>query len=218
MGSTQSTWGLTSLHLCSSVLNSSSNRTRRHHNSFDKMVKLLVAIVLVLAVGALAKPQRDEGIKKTIEAQKMAAKAAEAPTPVVTEEPVVVEKPVVAEPVVAEPVAAEPAATESVVAEPVAAEPVVAEPVAAEPVAAEPVAAEPVAVEPVNVEPVVAEQVVEEKPVVAEPAVEEKPAVVEEPVVAEKPVEKTKLEGHLDCLKEAKWAPAQLLNCGKKIF
>merc|ERR1711928_230577 len=136
--------GLTSLHLCSSVLNSSSQRTRRHHYS-DKMVKFLVAIVLVLAVGALAKPQRDEGIKKTIEAQKMAAKAAEAPKPVVTEEPVVVEKPVVAEPVVAEPVAAEPVAAEPVAVEPVAAEPVVAEPVAAEPVAAEPVAAEPVA-------------------------------------------------------------------------
>merc|ERR1711962_1547146 len=144
MGSTQSTWGLTSLHLCSSVLNSSSQRTRRHPNSSDIMVKFLVAIVLVLAVGALAKPQRDEGIKKTIEAQKMAAKAAEAPKPVVTEEAVVVEKPVVAEPVVAEPVAAEPVA-----AEPVAAEPVVAEPVAAEPVAAEPVATEPIATEPV---------------------------------------------------------------------
>merc|ERR1712180_554825 len=137
--------GLTSLHLCSSVLNSSSQRTRRHPNYSDKMMKFLVAIVLVLAVGALAKPQRDEGIKKTIEAQKMAAKAAEAPTPVVTEEPVVVEKPVIAEPVVAEPVAAEPVATEPVVAEPVAAEPVVAEPVAAEPVAAEPVATEPIA-------------------------------------------------------------------------
>merc|ERR1711928_251385 len=104
--------GLTSLHLCSSVLNSSSQRTRRHHYS-DKMVKFLVAIVLVLAVGALAKPQRDEGIKKTIEAQKMAAKAAEAPKPVVTE-------PVVAEPVAAEPVAAEPVATEPIATEPVA--------------------------------------------------------------------------------------------------
>merc|ERR1712180_213924 len=176
--------GLTSLHLCSFVLSSSSQRTRRHPNSSDIMVKSLVAIVLVLAVGALAKPQRDEGIKKTIEAQKMAAKAAEAPKPVVTEEPVVVEKPVAEEKLVV-------------------VEPVVAEPVAAEPVAAEPVVAEPV---------------VEEKPVVAEPVVEETTVVVEEPVVAEKPVEKTKLEGHLDCLKEAKWAPAQLLNCGKKIF
>merc|ERR1712180_353797 len=150
--------GLTSLHLCSSVLYSSSQRTRRHPNSSDIMVKFLVAIVLVLAVGALAKPQRDEGIKKTIEAQKMAAKAAEAPKPVVTEEPVVVGKPVVAEPVVAEPVAAEP-----VVAEPVVAEPVAAEPVAAEPIATEPVAAEPVVAEPVATEPVVAEPVAEEK-------------------------------------------------------
>merc|ERR1711962_684241 len=163
MGSTQSTWGLTSLHLCSFVLSSSSQRTRRHPNSSDIMVKFLVAIVLVLAVGALAKPQRDEGIKKTIEAQKMAAKAAEAPKPVVTEEPVVVEKPVVAEPVVAETVAAEPVATEPIATEQVAAEPVVAEPVATEPVAAEPVAAEPVAVEPVAAEPVVAEPVAEEK-------------------------------------------------------
>merc|ERR1711962_397277 len=147
MGSTQSTWGLTSLHLCSSVLNSSSQRTRRHPNSSDIMVKFLVAIVLVLAVGALAKPQRDEGIKKTIEAQKMAAKAAEAPKPVVTEEPVVAE-PVAAEPVVAEPVAAEPVAAEPVATEPIATEPVAAEPVAAEPVAVEPVAAEPVVAEP----------------------------------------------------------------------
>merc|ERR1712180_408383 len=138
---------LTSFHLCSSVLNSSSQRTRRHPNSSDIMVKFLVAIVLVLAVGALAKPQRDEGIKKTIEAQKMAAKAAEAPKPVVTEEAVVVEKPVVAEPVVAEPVVAEPVAAEPVVAEPVAAEPVATEPVAAEPVVAEPVATEPIATE-----------------------------------------------------------------------
>merc|ERR1711962_251634 len=138
--------GLTSLHLCSSVLNSSSQRTRRHHNYSDIMVKFLVAIALVLAVGALAKPQRDEGITKTIEAQKMAAKAAEAPKPVVTEEPVV------AEPVVAEPVAAEPVVAEPVAAEPVAAEPVVAEPVAAEPVVAEPVAEEKLVV----VEPVVA--------------------------------------------------------------
>merc|ERR1711962_1132541 len=175
MGSTQSTWGLTSLHLCSSVLNSSSQRTRRHHNYSDIMVKFLVSIVLVLAVGALAKPQRDEGIKKTIEAQKMAAKAVEAPKPVVTEEPVVVETKIITETPVTE------------------GKPVVSEPVVAEPVA-------------------------EEKPVIAEPAVEEKPVVVEEPVVAEKPVEKTKLEGHLDCLTEAKWAPAQLLNCGKKIF
>merc|ERR1712180_188621 len=135
--------GLTSLHLCSFVLSSSSQRTRRHPNSSDIMVKFLVAIVLVLAVGALAKPQRDEGIKKTIEAQKMAAKAAEAPKPVVTEEPVVIEKPVVAEPVVNEPVAAEPVVTEPVATEPVAAEPVVAEPVATEPVAAESVVAEP---------------------------------------------------------------------------
>merc|ERR1711962_1104137 len=140
--------GLTSLHLCSSVLNSSSNRTRRHHNSFDKMVKLLVTIVLVLAVGALAKPQRDEGIKKTIEAQKMAAKAAEAPTPVVTEEPVVVETKIITETPVTE-----------------------GKPVVSEPVAAEPVAAEPVAVEPVAAEPVVAEPVAEEKPVVVEPVV-----------------------------------------------
>merc|ERR1711928_175568 len=114
------------------VLNSSSQRTRRHHNYSVKMVKFLVAIVLVLAVGALAKPQRDEGIKKTIEAQKMAAKAAEAPKPVVTEEPVVVEKPVVAEPVVAKPVVAKPVAAEPVATEPVAAEPVVPEPVATE--------------------------------------------------------------------------------------
>merc|ERR1712033_153242 len=152
-------------------------RTRRFYNSSDIMVKFLAAIVLVLAVGALAKPHGDEGIKKTIEA----------PAPVVTEAPVVVEKPEPVEPVAAEPVAAEP----------VAAEPVVPEPVVAEPVAAEPVAAEPVA---------------------DEPTVEEKPVAVEEPVVAEEPVEKTKLEGHLDCLKNAKWAPAQLLNCGKKIF
>merc|ERR1712168_1683354 len=138
--------GLTSLHLCSSVLNSSSQRTRRHPNSSDIMVKFLVAIVLVLAVGAIAKPQRDEGIKKTIEAQKMAANAAEAPKPVVTEEPVVVETKIITEtpvtegkPVVAEPVAAEPVATEPVATEPVAAEPVVAEPVATEPAAAEPV-------------------------------------------------------------------------------
>merc|ERR1711928_243557 len=99
------------------VLNSSSQRTRRHHNYSVKMVKFLVAIVLVLAVGALAKPQRDEGIKKTIEAQKMAAKAAEAPKPVVTAEPVAAE-PVAAEPVVAKPVAADPVATEPVAAEP----------------------------------------------------------------------------------------------------
>merc|ERR1712180_557538 len=106
--------GLTSLHLCSFVLSSSSQRTRRHPNSSDIMVKFLVAIVLVLAVGALAKPQRDEGIKKTIEAQKMAAKAAEAPKPVVTEESVVAETKIITEtpitegkPVVSEPVAAD---------------------------------------------------------------------------------------------------------------
>merc|ERR1711915_420008 len=104
--------------------------------------------------------------------------------------------------------------------------------VAEEPIIAEKpvVAAEPVAVET----PVVAE-----KPVVAEePVVAEKPVVAEEPVVAEQPaetpsveevvVEKAteklsetpapeKLKGHLDCLKNAKWAPAQLLDCGKKI-
>merc|ERR1711872_988050 len=136
-------------HRCSSRLQ---KRTRRFYNFSDIMVKFLAAIVLVLAVGALAKPHGDEGIKKTIEV----------PAPVVTEAPVVVEKPEPAEPVAAEPVAAEP--------------------------------------------------------VVAEPTVEEKPVVVEEPVVAEEPVEKTKLEGHLECLKNAKWAPAQLLNCGKKMF
>merc|ERR1711973_589078 len=164
-----------SLHLCSSVLNSSSNRTRRHHNySSDIMGKFLVAIVLVLAVGALAKPQRDEGIKKTIEAQKMAAKAAEAPKPVVTEEPVVVETKIITETLVTEgkPVVSEPAAAEPVVAEPVATEPAAAEPVAAEPVATEPVAAEPVVAEPVAEEKPVAEPVAEEKPVVAEPVVE----------------------------------------------
>merc|ERR1711872_116215 len=114
-------------------------RTRRFYNFSDIMVKFLAAIVLVLAVGALAKPHGDEGIKKTIEAPA----------------PVVVEKPEPVEPVAAEPVAAEP----------VAAEPVAAEPVAAEPVAAEPVAAEPVADEPtVEEKPVVVEE-----PVVAEP-------------------------------------------------
>merc|ERR1712135_154688 len=176
-------------HRCSSRLQ---KRTRRFYNFSDIMVKFLAAIVLVLAVGAIAKPHGDESIKKTIEA----------PAPVVTEAPVVVEKPEPVEPVAAEPVAAEPVVPEPVVAEPVAAEPVAAEPVVAEPVVAEPVAAEPVAAEPVA----------------DEPTVEEKPVVVEEPVVAEEPVEKTKLEGHLECLKNAKWAPAQLLNCGKKMF
>merc|ERR1711915_184836 len=108
--------------------------------------------------------------------------------------------------------------------------------VAEEPIVAEKpvVAAEPVAVET----PVVAE-----KPVAAEePVVAEKPVVAEEPVVAEKPAETPSVEtvaeevvvdkateklpetpvpekfkGHLDCLKNAKWAPAQLLDCGKKI-
>merc|ERR1712142_1237197 len=120
--------GLTSLHLCSSVLicadlcssvlKLSSKLTRRLYNSSGIMVKFLAAIVLVLAVGALTKPHGDEGIKKTIKA----------PKPVVTEAPIVVEKPIVAEPVASEPVAIEPVVSEPVVAEPVAAEPVAAEP------------------------------------------------------------------------------------------
>merc|ERR1712002_250594 len=127
-------------------------RTRRFYNFSDIMVKFLAAIVLVLAVGALAKPHGDEGIKKTIEA----------PAPVVTEAPVAVEKPEPAEPVAPEPIATEPVAAEPVAAEPVVAEPVIAEPVIAEPVAAEPVVAEPVAAEPVIAEPVAAEPVATE--------------------------------------------------------
>merc|ERR1712168_651793 len=69
----------------------------------------------------------------------------------------------------------------------------------------------PVVAEPVVEEPVVEEPVVEE-PVVAEP-------VVEEPVVAEAPVEEApSTTPHVDCLKNAKWAPAQLLEYGKKLF
>merc|ERR1712072_1569227 len=83
------------------------------------------------------------------------------------------------------------------------------------------VVAEPIETEkPVETEtPVVAEPVEAEKPVVAEPVEAEKP-VVAELVEAEEPVQEVIPEhsGHLNCLKNAKWAPAKLIQCGKKIF
>merc|ERR1712183_774940 len=106
-----------------------------------------------------------------------------------------------------------------VVEEPGAAEPVVAEPVVEEPVAAEPVVAEPVVEEPVVVKvDAEVEAPVEapvETPVAEEPVAEEPVEKVEEVKPCE---QKEAYTNHVECLKNAKWAPAQLLNCGKKLF